>query len=291
MTPGPLVSAEWLLGHLEDDDLRLVHVSAEPEHYPRGHLPGAVFSDLHQELAKAGPDPACGPAELQYLLPTRADVEEALARWGVAAGDRIVVYDDVGLNRQAIRGLWLLRLHGWPRDRVHVLDGGLPTWKCLGGPITTDVPDVPDLRAAERIELTGGDPSILAVRAQVAEWSRESERGGPVRILDVRTPAEYRGDDVRTRRGGHIPGAANLDWEAFLADDGRLRAPREIRAIADAAAGGDASTIRAVHCQGGIRAAAAWFVLSELAGLDGVRNYARSWEEWGNREDTAITDA
>jgi thiosulfate/3-mercaptopyruvate sulfurtransferase len=34
-----------------------------------------------------------------------------------------------------------------------------------------------------------------------------------------------------------------------------------------------------------VRAALGWFVLHELAGLDGVRNYAGSWEEWGNRDD------
>jgi thiosulfate/3-mercaptopyruvate sulfurtransferase len=127
----------------------------------------------------------------------------------------------------------------------------------------------------------------MAVREQVEAWSRESAGGGPVRILDVRTAAEYAGDDLRTRRGGHIPGAVNLDWEAFLTDDGRMRSPAEIRRLADEAAGGDASTLRAVHCQGGIRAAAAWFALHELAGLD-VANYARAWEEWGNRDDTPI---
>jgi thiosulfate/3-mercaptopyruvate sulfurtransferase len=282
--PGPLVSAAWLRDHLGDRDLRLVHVSTEPEHYPLGHLPGAVFSDLHQELAHRGVDPAVPGVEMEYLIPGREDVERVLARWGVGPDDRVVFYDDVGLNRHAIRGLWLLRLYGWPPDRVHVLDGGLEGWRRAGEPVTTE-PVRP--RTAEPVHLAGGEPSLLAVREQVEAWSRESVDGGPIRILDVRTAAEYTGDDLRTRRGGHIPGAVNLDWEAFLTEDGRLRSPAEIRQLADAAAGGDASTVRAVHCQGGIRAAAAWFVLHELAGLE-VANYARAWEEWGNREDTPI---
>ena len=41
-TPGPLVSVAWLTAHLGDPDLRLVHTSSLPEHYPAGHIPGAV---------------------------------------------------------------------------------------------------------------------------------------------------------------------------------------------------------------------------------------------------------
>ena len=39
----------------------------------------------------------------------------------------------------------------------------------------------------------------------------------------------------------------------------------------------------------GVRSSLVWFVLHELAGLDQVRNYAGSWEEWGNREDSPIS--
>ena len=46
--------------------------------------------------------------------------------------------------------------------------------------------------------------------------------------------------------------------------------------------------VRATYCQGAVRAALAWFVLHELAGFENVRNYAGSWEEWGNRPDAPI---
>ena len=35
--------------------------------------------------------------------------------WRVGDGDRVVFNDDVGMNRHAIRGYWLLRLYGFPR--------------------------------------------------------------------------------------------------------------------------------------------------------------------------------
>ena len=122
-------------------------------------------------------------------------------------------------------------------------------------------------------------------------WSAETLGGGPIRILDVRKPAEFVGDDRQSKRGGRVPGAVNLDWERFVNDDNTFRSPAEIRAMVDAAvqaAGGeDATSLRAAYCQGGVRAAAAWFALNVLAGLP-VANYARSWEEWGNRDDTPI---
>ena len=50
----------------------------------------------------------------------------------------------------------------------------------------------------------------------------------------------------------------------------------------------DPAELRATYCQGGVRAALVWFVLHEIAGLTEVRNYAESWEEWGNRLDLPI---
>lgn len=287
--PGPLVSVAWLATHLDDPDLRLVHVSSVPEHYPAGHLPGAIFSDLYADLTAHVHDPAIADLELHYGVPERGDVEAVLARWGVGPGGRVVFYDDWARNRQAIRGLWLLRFHGWPADRVHVLDGGSTAWVATGHALTTIVPTPP---AAPRVRLSGGDRASMATLDQVRAWSAERGDGtGPIRILDVRKPAEFVGVDLQARRGGHVPGAVNLDWEQFLNDDNTFKSPADIRAIVDAAVraegGDDASSIRATYCQGGVRAAAAWFALAVLNDLE-VANYARSWEEWGNRADTPI---
>ena len=286
LEPGPLVSGEWLAAHLGEPDLRVVHVSMDRKAYDQGHVPGAVFSDLHVDLAKAGTVPATGTAKRTYLIPTRRETETSLAAWGVAPGSRVVFYDDAGQNRHAIRAYWLLRLYRFPADRVHVLDGGLSVWQADGRAVTTDEPAVAPAGATE--PLGERDSALLATADDVLAWSREAILpGGPTRILDVRMIGEYLGQHVIAARGGRVPGARHRLFSDFVAPDGRLRPAADVIAILKGT-GVDPDELRATYCQGGVRAALAWFVLSEMAGLHQVRNYAESWEEWGNRPDLPI---
>jgi thiosulfate/3-mercaptopyruvate sulfurtransferase len=287
--PGPLVSAAWLSEHAADPDIRLVHVSPDRRVYNKRHLDGATYSDLHKELALKGTAPETGDAEREWLVPSREETERLLRRWRVGEGDRIVFYDDIGQNRQAIRGYWLLRLYRFPQERLHILDGGIEAWRRAGGETTTDAPE-PDLADALRKPVTLGelDDSLIATYDQVLAWSREAAKpGGPTRILDVRTAAEWVGTDVRARRSGHIPGARQRSFADLLTEENTFRSVDEMVSLVRAS-GTDPNDLRATYCQGGVRAALVWFVLHELAGFDQVRSYAGSWEEWGNRTDSPI---
>ena len=288
--PGRLIGTDWLAEHLADPDLRLVHVSPNRRVYNRRHIPGAVYADLHREIALRGMAPETGDAEREWLIPTPEQTAAVLRRWGVGAGDRVVFYDDVGLNRQAIRGYWLMRLYRFPQDRLHILDGGIEAWRRAGHATTTEIPTA-DPAHAERAPVTLGDrdDSIIATYDQVLAWSRESIAGddAPTRILDVRTAGEWVGTDLRARRGGHVPGARNRLFSDLLTDEGTFRPVDDMLSLIRAS-GADPAEIRATYCQGGVRAALVWFVLHELAGFEDVRSYAGSWEEWGNRPDSPI---
>lgn len=288
--PGRLVGVDWLADHLDDADLRVVHVAPDRRVYNRRHIPGAIYSDLHREVGLRGTAPETGDAEREWLVPTREQAEAVLRRWRVGEGDRIVFCDDVGLNRHGIRAYWLLRLYRFPIERLHILDGGIEAWRRAGQAISTDLPEA-DLADALRRPVTLGerDDSLIATYEEVLEWSREASAGpdAPTRLLDVRTAGEWVGSDLRSARGGHIPGARLRLFSDLLTDEGTFRPVDDMLSIIRAS-GVDPDAVRATYCQGGVRAALAWFVLHELAGYDEVRNYAGSWEEWGNRPDSPI---
>ncbi len=287
--PGPLVSAAWLAEHQDAPDIRLVHVSPDRRVYNKRHIPGATFSDLHKELALRGTAPETGDAEREWLIPSREETERLLRAWRVGEGDRIVFYDDIGQNRQAIRGYWLLRLYRFPADRLHIVDGGIEAWRRAGGETTKVLPEA-DLADGLRRPVTLGerDDALIATYDEVRSWSRESAKpGGPTRLLDVRTAAEWVGTDLRAARGGHIPGARQRCFVDLLTDEGTFRSVDEMVSLVRAS-GAEPTELRATYCQGGVRAALVWFVLHELAGYEAVRSYAGSWEEWGNRAESPI---
>jgi thiosulfate/3-mercaptopyruvate sulfurtransferase len=287
--PGPLVSVAWLADYLGDADLRVVHVSPDRRVYNKRHIVGATYGDVHKELALKGTATETGDAEREWLVPSREEAERALRRWRVGGGDRVVFYDDIGMNRHAIRGYWLLRLYRYPADRLHILDGGIEAWRRAGHETTKELPEA-DLADALRRPATLGerDEGLIATYEEVLAWSREAAKpDGPTRILDVRTAAEWVGTDLRARRGGHIPGARQRCFVDLLTDEGTFRGVDEMVSLVRAS-GADPTEIRATYCQGGVRAALVWFVLHELAGFSDVRSYAGSWEEWGNRPDSPI---
>ncbi len=288
--PGPLVGVDWLAAHLDDDDLRVVHVGHEKRAYNKGHVPGAVLSELHRDLALKGTAPETGDAERGSLLPSQEQLEASLRRWRVGEGDRVVLYDDAGLNRHATRAYWLLRRTGYPAERLHVVDGGLEAWRRAGQPLTADVPEA-DLADGLRVpvRLSEPDSEYDLSYEDVLALSAEATKGAtpPTRLLDVRTASEFVGQDVRARRAGAIPGARQRAFEDFVTPDGTFHAVDAALALVRAG-GVDPGEIQAVYCHSGVRSSLVWFVLHELARLDQVRNYAGSWEEWGNREDSPV---
>jgi len=66
-------------------------------------------------------------------------------------GDRVVVYDGVGLS-SAGRAWWMLRLFGHPN--VALLDGGLPKWKAEGRPLDSAAPIPPSCSFTARFDST-----------------------------------------------------------------------------------------------------------------------------------------
>ena len=261
-----LVDAAWLETHLNDANLRVIDMVSERKAYRGGHIPGAVYLSVDDVRVKV--------REGGYRLPTGAEAARLFGDLGIGPDTHVVIYDDSG-DLDAARLFFTLDVYG--HREVSLLDGGIQAWRRGKRAETTVVPSV--VRTDYR-------PARIGERVASAEWVRDRLNDPAVALLDSRSPDEYRGKDVRARRGGHIPGAVNVEWKENLRADGTFKSVDELRAMYAAQAVTPDKTV-VTYCQTHHRAAHSYFVL-RLLGYPRLVGYDRSWSEWGNRDDLPL---
>jgi thiosulfate/3-mercaptopyruvate sulfurtransferase len=287
--PESLVSAEWAADHLDDPAVRFVEViwgdSDEwgAAAYRSGHIPGAAAWDFATDLQD----------------PTRNDIadqiglETLLGRAGITSATTVVVYGGLS-NLLATFAFWLLKVYGH-RD-VRLLDGDRRKWLAEGRPLSGEPPVV--AAAAYRTQ----EPD-KRLRARCDDVLHLQYIGQPGHLLvDARSPEMFSGvDKAGAARGGHIPGAVNLPARRETHEDGSFKAWRvptvredgtfkpavELRVLVESLGITPEKQIITYCVRGGL-STHAWFVLTQLLGYPDVREYDRSWAEWGNATDLPI---
>lgn len=271
MIGGAFVSPDWLAQRVDDPSVRIVESSIARATYDAAHIPGAQWTDFHRDLLINGDD-SCG-----YVV-TAEQYAALMRRLGIAPESTVVWYGDRH-NSYAIRGFWMMDYYRHP-GRVHVLEGGRERWEREGRPMTDAVAPAPEVEYPTPGEVND---------ANRATWQEvvDAIDDPDAVILDARAPDEHSGANRRAARGGHIPGAINIEWTDAAAGPNVLKPVEELRRMyEDAGITPDKRVI--AHCQLGIRAAHSWFVLKHVLGYENVKNYDGSWQEWGNRDDLPI---
>lgn len=258
---------EALRARLGEPGILIVDLS-KPDNYTRGHIPGAV--PLAYDRLVAGTLPVPGlPAAPEQLAAT-------LSHIGLTADTLVVACDDEG-GANAARLLWTLDLLG--HRCAALLNGGMIAWSREGHLLDSGVPAPTPASYVPHVNL-----DVLAEK----DFVLLSLDDPGIALLDARTPEEYRGTKVRAARGGHIPGAANLNWldtldpsrnYRFLPDE-RLRELLRQRKLTP-----DREVV--TYCQTHHRSAHSYVMLKFL-GYRRIRGYAGSWAEWGNSPDTPV---
>ena len=161
------------------------------ELYLAGHVPGASFLDVDEDLSDLS---VLGQG--RHPLPSAERFADAASRAGIGPGVLVVTYGALG---GAERLWWLLRHFG--HDDCAVLIGGIEAW---GGQLSTREETieaaefVPEPRAGDTVshdEIVGrlGDPGLL--------------------LVDARPANRWRGDaNLIDTIPGRIPGAWNAPW-------------------------------------------------------------------------------
>lgn len=228
------------------------------ESYREGHIPGAVFCDLDDDLA-APPGP-----EGRHPLPSAAAFQSAMRRLGVSDARPVVVYDDAD-STAAARAWWTLRYFG--HGDVRVLDGGMRAWTRAGLPV---VRDAPPERPGDFTARPGGMPVLDADGA-----AELAARGV---LLDARAEERYRGEvEPVDPVAGHIPGAVSAPTAQNVEPGGRFHGREFLRERFNVLGVVEGVPV-GVYCGSGVTAAHEVLAL-EIAGLPAAL-YVGSWSNW-----------
>lgn len=244
-----------------------------PADYLAGHIPGASFAHMDDDLASA-----ISPTSGRHPLPDVDEFIDKLRTWGVSNDSNVVVYDYAN-GSLAVRLWWMLKF--WlGHEQVAVLDGGIAAWSAQGGLLEPGSADVEK-----------GDFSATAnasVIATTEEISRFVDAGEGLHLIDARDAARFRGEvEPIDTVAGHVPGARNLPLGVNLDESGLWRSPEALRHtwLEFLAEGPGIDPV--VMCGSGVTAC--HLVLSaHLAGLPAPRVYVGSWSEWIRDENRPV---
>lgn len=265
---GPLIDVTALAQAMAGEDRPAVldvrwRVGGPPGigEYLAGHLPGAAFVDLDQDLA-APPGPGG-----RHPLPEAGAYQAAMRRAGVRDGRPVVVYDGND-SLAASRAWWTLRYFG--HEQVRVLDGGYRAWVAAGQPVSGGpgaiVPGDFTARPGH-LPLLGADGAAALARTG--------------RLLDARAGERYRGEiEPVDPVAGHIPGAVSAPTVGNVTGDGHFRSAAELtrRFAALGIVAGPESAAVGAYCGSGVTAAHEVLALG-VAGIPAAL-YIGSWSNW-----------
>jgi len=249
--------------------------------YLEGHIPGAInFGDIGTVLRDPNREDFIDLAEINAIF----------NKAGLDIYKEIVVYGSRG-NPYSYFGLFTIHYFGGKQAKV--FHDGIDGWADAGLPIEKTSSSL----ASISIKLAPQENLVVS-----NEQMRKLFNNQSVQVVDARTFNEFKGNDVRAIRGGHIPGAITIPYEQNWKDPatGSKLAKKEVKTNAGMSlktkdelnalyAKLDPNKETVVYCQSGVRAAETATVLQNL-GYKNVKIYDSSWLGWASHLASPVAD-
>ena len=262
-----IIEPDQLASELNTPGVTIVDI-CKATTYAQAHIPGAIHIDYPQFVTAKPP--------VMGLVPDSEHLAGLLSQAGIQPTDTIIVYDDEG-GGKAARFIYTLDVIG--HENYSLLNGGLHAWANEGHPLEAKPNKKPPSQYVVKF-----NPAPVATKESIKD-----QLGNPdLQIIDARSPEEYSGSKKFAEKGGHIPGAKNIDWLNLMDQQNnlRLKSPDEIaKILQERNISTDKPTI--VYCQTHHRSALTYFALKSM-GVSDIKGYPGSWSEWGNSPDTPV---
>jgi len=262
-----IIEAVQLEQHLHDDNIVIVDLCKD-ETYTQSHIPGAVHLQYPKIIHVEKP--------VMGLMPSMASLSDTLSELGITPDTHVIAYDDEG-GGKACRLLWTLDVIG--HSSYSLLNGGLHAWANEGHTLSNEsvAPKAAPYGDCKIIQGTVNKDYILS-----------NLNNNECTLLDSRSIEEFTGNKRFAERGGHIPGAINLDWMLTMDKQANLRLlsvddlNKQLQSLGISK---DKEII--LYCQTHHRSSHTYIMLKHL-GFTKLKGYPGAWSEWGNLADTPI---
>lgn len=250
-------------GKMINNDKVLIVSAMSPTDFEKVHVPGAIninHTDLYGEMS---------------MLKPAAELGKFLGEKGIDPSKKIIIYDD-GSMKYSGRLYWIFNYLG--ANDVKVIDGGMKAWRMARQPVTRNPSNPVKATFTPKI-----NNNIYASMNLV----KKAQNDQNTVIVDVRTPAEYKGTDPGKLRPGHIPSAINLNYENILNSDGTLKSSSELATIFKNAGVASNKTI-ILYCGTSVRAGIVFLALKGL-NYPNIKVYDGAYTEWQSVASNVVT--
>lgn len=262
-----LLEAEQLVDHLGKEQLLILDASSA-DNYAKHHLPGAIH--IAPSSLQGGIKPAAGK------LPSPEQLTALFSTIGLTPDMHVIAYDDEG-GGWAGRLIWTLDVLG--HSNYSYLNGGIHAW------LSARLPTETSPNAGQTSDYSVNIDTIPIAEVEDVLASLENSQAA---IWDARSKEEFEGSKVLAQRGGHIPGAINIDWLELI-DRNRHTRLIDLKILQQRLDQLGLSKDKTIitHCQTHHRSGLSYLAM-KILGYPDIKGYHGSWSEWGNLENTPI---